>query len=134
MDKRADPDRRLRADVRRVGQVLGQVIREQEGRSLYALVERVRVTAIALRHGAEPGEERKLRRLLAQLDLDEIVAVARAFTIFFQLVNVCEQLHTAHTHGARAPGSAFDGIRRMRKRGVRADTLEAALATLRTTV
>ncbi len=134
MPKRTDPDRRLRADVRRVGEVLGQVIREQEGKPLYALVERVRHAAISLRHGAEPGDERKVRRLLAHLDLDEIVAVARAFTIFFQLVNVCEQLHTAHDHGAKAVGSAFDGMRRMRQRGVRADTVEAALAALRTTV
>jgi phosphoenolpyruvate carboxylase len=134
MAKRLDPDLKLRAEVRLVGEVLGLVIREQEGRSLYALVERVRGAAIELRRGDEPGEERKVRRLIAQLDLDEVVAVARAFTLFFQLVNVCEQRHTAQTHGPSDPGSAFDGLRRMKKRGVRADAIEAALAGLRTTV
>jgi phosphoenolpyruvate carboxylase len=78
MAKRSDPDRRLRAEVRLVGEGLGLVIREQEGRSLYALVERVRHAAIALHHGAEPGDERKVRCMLAQLYLDEIVLGSRA--------------------------------------------------------
>lgn len=134
MAKRQDPDQRLRAEVRLVGEVLGLVIREQEGRSLYGLVERVRAAAIELRRGAEAGGEKKVRRVIAQFDLDEIVAVARAFTLFFQLVNVCEQRHTAQTHGPNDPGSAYDGLRRMKKRGVRADVIEAALAELRTTV
>jgi phosphoenolpyruvate carboxylase len=127
-------DTRLRAEVRLVGNVLGQVIREQEGKSLYALVERVRHAAIALQRRNADGDERKLRRLVTELDLDELVAIARAFTIFFQLVNVCEQRHTARSHGPKAPGSAFDLMRRLRKSGLRADAIEAALAELRTTV
>jgi len=134
MAKRSDPDRRLRAEVRLVGDALGQVIREQEGKPLYVLVERVRHAAIALQRRGASGDERKLRRLVAGLDLDELVALARAFTIFFQLVNVCEQRHTAASHGPKEPGSAFDLMRRLRARGLRADAVESALTELRTTV
>ena len=127
-------DLRLRTEVRLVGEVLGLVIREQEGKSIYALVERVRHAAIALRKRDADAGERKLRRVVGDLDLDELVAIARAFTIFFQLVNVCEQRHTATSHGPKEPGSAFDLMRRLRRSGMRADAIEVALAELRTTV
>ncbi len=134
MTERSASDTRLRAEVRLVGNVLGEVIREQEGKPLFALVERVRLAAIELERRNADGDERKLRRLVTDLDLDELVAVARAFTIFFQLVNVCEQRHTARSHGPKAAGSAFDLMRRLRKSGLRADAVESALAELRTTV
>ncbi len=133
MAPREPSDTRLRAEVRTVGAILGKVIREQEGPALYALVERVRRGAIALRRD-RGGDERALRRIVARLDLDRIVAVARAFTLFFQLVNVCEQRHTARTHRDDAPGGFVELMRRLCARGLRAGSIERALAELRATV
>jgi phosphoenolpyruvate carboxylase len=128
MADRTDSDARLRMEVRTVGAVLGQVIREQEGGELYQLVERIRRTAIALRRARGSGDDRKLRRLIEPLDLDHIVAVARAFTLFFQLVNVCEQRHTARAHRAVSPGGLADLMRRLRARRVDVGTIETTLA------
>jgi phosphoenolpyruvate carboxylase len=124
----------LRAEVRAVGAILGQVIREQEGEVLYQLVERIRRSAIALRRGGSAADERRLRRAIARLDLDRIVSVARAFTIFFQLVNVCEQRHTARAHREDAPGGLVDLMSRLSARGLRPAAVERALARLSATV
>src|SRR6478736_6435318 len=76
----------LRASVRQLGQLLGEALTRHEGADLLALVEEVRAKA------REPGDE-ALHRLLAGVDDATAVVLARAFTAYFQLVNVTEQLH-----------------------------------------
>ncbi|HSJ95595.1 MAG TPA: phosphoenolpyruvate carboxylase, partial [Myxococcota bacterium] len=127
-------DARLRAEVRFAGAVLGDVLREQEGERLFALVERVRGLAIALRHGYEARDERRLRLLLADLPLDDLELLTRAFSLFFQLVNVCEQRHMARSQRRDAPEGLYALMGRLRERGLAAEDVEAALAALRATV
>src|SRR5690348_6510164 len=76
----------LRASVRQLGQLLGEALTRHEGPELLALVEEVRAKA------REPGDE-ALHALLADVDDATAVVLARAFTAYFQLVNVTEQLH-----------------------------------------
>ena len=76
----------LRASVRQLGSLLGEALTRHEGPELLALVEKVRAVA------REPGDE-GLHRLLADVDDATAVVLARAFTAYFQLVNVTEQLH-----------------------------------------
>ena len=76
----------LRASVRQLGQLLGEALTRHEGADLLALVEEVRAKA------REPEDE-ALHRLLAGVDDATAVVLARAFTAYFQLVNVTEQLH-----------------------------------------
>ena len=76
----------LRASVRQLGQLLGEALTRHEGADLLALVEEVRAKA------REPGDE-ALHDLLAGVDDATAVVLARAFTAYFQLVNVTEQLH-----------------------------------------
>ena len=76
----------LRASVRQLGQLLGEALTRHEGADLLALVEEVRAKA------REP-EDDALHRLLAGVDDATAVVLARAFTAYFQLVNVTEQLH-----------------------------------------
>jgi phosphoenolpyruvate carboxylase len=127
-------DARLRAEVRFAGTVLGEVLREQEGERLFALVEQVRALAIALRRGYEARDERRLRLLLADLSLDELELLTRAFSLFFQLVNVCEQRHMARSQRREEPEGLHALMRRLQERGLAAEEVEAALAALRTTV
>src|SRR5262249_50933513 len=89
----ADPMHdRLRDDVRLLGDLLGEVLREQEGESLFALVERVRALAKRARsEGAEPARE--LRELMAGRDPAEALPLARAFSHFLALTNIAEQHH-----------------------------------------
>lgn len=127
-------DARLRAEVRFAGTVLGEVLREQEGERLFALVEEARALAIALRRGYQARDERRLRLLLADLPLDDLELVTRAFTLFFQLVNVCEQRHMARSQRRNAPDGLYATMRRLRAREMRPEAVDAALVTLRTTV
>lgn len=80
----------LRRDVRRLGDLLGRVLVEQEGEALLEDVERVRALARAARSG-EPHDE--LRQAVAELPLERQTAVLRAFAVYFQLANVAEQHH-----------------------------------------
>lgn len=79
----AADDADLRADVRRLADLLGQTLVRQEGPELLALVENVRK---AVREGG--GNE-----LLAQLSTQDSVQLARAFSTYFHLTNVAEQVH-----------------------------------------
>ena len=79
----AADDAELRADVRRLGDLLGQTLVRQEGPELLALVEQVRK---AVREG--DGVE-----LLAALSLEDSVQLVRAFSTYFHLANVAEQVH-----------------------------------------
>ena len=76
-------DAELRADVRKLGDLLGQTLVRQEGPALLNLVESVRK---AVREGG--GEE-----LLANVSVDESVQLVRAFSTYFHLANIAEQVH-----------------------------------------
>jgi phosphoenolpyruvate carboxylase len=107
----------LRREVRLLGSLLGQVIAEQGGRDLFALVERVRRRTIAVRDpdpqpAAEPdAERRRLAGEIAGLDLETLAAVGKAFTIYFQLVNLAEErqrIRVLRTRARRAGAGAID--------------------------
>ena len=89
----------LRRDVRLLGRLLGQVLEEAGGPELLADVERLRRATIDLR--AADGHRRRDRarvvELVASFDLDRAELVARAFTVYFQLVNLAEEQHRVRT-------------------------------------
>jgi phosphoenolpyruvate carboxylase len=89
----------LRRDVRLLGRLLGRVLEEAGGPELLADVERLRRACIALR--AADGGRRQARAEVAELvagfDLDRAELVARAFTVYFQLVNLAEEQHRVRT-------------------------------------
>ena len=76
-------DAELRSDVRKLGDLLGQTLVRQEGPALLDLVEAVRK---AVREGG--GEE-----LLANVSVEEAVQLVRAFSTYFHLANIAEQVH-----------------------------------------
>src|SRR6266536_5115407 len=81
----------LRRDVRLLSSVLGQVLVEAEGFELLADVERLRLAAIGLRTAGGTDRQAQLERVVgtvAGFDLDRAESVARAFTVYFQLVNL----------------------------------------------
>jgi len=85
----------MRADIRRLGAILGETLVRQEGQELLDLVEQVR--RLARREDA--GDQ--LTQLLAGLDFPDAMQLARAFSMFFQLANVAEQLHRARELSSR---------------------------------
>ncbi|WP_224249557.1 phosphoenolpyruvate carboxylase [Hyalangium gracile] len=89
-------DQALRRDVRLLGRLLGEVIIEQEGQALFDLEEQVRHLAIQRRRGPKPGRRAaagELAALLQKLPLEQAEPVLRAFSVYFQLVNLAEQHH-----------------------------------------
>ena len=78
-------DAGLRADVRRLTELLGESLVRQEGSQLVDLVEKVRKS---VREGG--GEE-----ILENISVDESVQLVRAFSNYFNLANVAEQVHRA---------------------------------------
>jgi phosphoenolpyruvate carboxylase len=79
----------LRASVRQLGTLLGEALTRHEGPELLELVERVR----ALSREPDDGTSHDLHELLSGVDARTAIVLARAFTAYFQLVNVTEQLH-----------------------------------------
>ncbi len=81
----------LRQEVRFLTTRLGAMIREQAGERVYQRVEQVRLLAKAIRQRHDPADIRAKRRLLGRLSRSEAHQVAHAFSLFFQLVNLCEE-------------------------------------------
>ncbi|HMB69647.1 MAG TPA: phosphoenolpyruvate carboxylase, partial [bacterium] len=88
----ADPHLPLRDDVRRLGRILGDCVREQAGGDLFQLVERVRALAKGSRAGAERDFD-ELARLLSDMPVEDSLPLARAFAHFLGLANIAEQHH-----------------------------------------
>jgi phosphoenolpyruvate carboxylase len=80
-------------DIRLLGRILGDVIREQEGKAAFELIERVRQLSVAYRLKADASAGRVLDRLLKNLSADQTVTVIRAFSYFSHLANIAEDRH-----------------------------------------
>ncbi len=108
IDERAERDARLRADIRLLGNLLGETLVRQHGPDLLDLVEEVRALTKRIRgtDGAAPdaGAAERLSDLLGNLDLERTIQLVRAFTAFFYLANVAEQTHRLDEEGARSQG------------------------------
>ncbi len=86
-------DQALRDDIRRLGRQLGQSITRQEGRQFFELVERVRQLSRSIRRDGDEVAGKELTEALADADLIESMKLVRAFTTYFHLANVAEQVH-----------------------------------------
>ena len=89
----AEKNRPLVEDIRLLGRILGEVIREQEGKEAYELIERVRQLSVAYRLKQDASAGKTLDRLLKNLSTDQTVSVIRAFSYFSHLANIAEDRH-----------------------------------------
>lgn len=83
----------LREEVKFLGQCLGRVLVEQEGRKFFNLVESIRKMTIDLRRHEDPALEKRILKKIRSLSLPELTKLVRAFTVYFQLVNLAEEKH-----------------------------------------
>ncbi len=86
-------DEPLRRDINLLGRVLGEVLVEQEGRELYETEEEIRLLCKRLRFEYDPELDRRLRRRIEGLDRGTLEKIVRAFSVYFQLVNIAERYH-----------------------------------------
>ena len=134
----------LRRDVRLLGRLLGEVLIEQEGQSLFELEERVRRLSIERRRGPKSGRHAaatQLAELLQEMPVGQAEPVLRAFSTYFRLVNLAEQHHRirrAHEHaiGLKGPqrGSLEAVLMSLRQSGVPASRVREMLLSMRVTL
>ncbi|RZU52099.1 phosphoenolpyruvate carboxylase type 1 [Krasilnikovia cinnamomea] len=124
-DSPDSPDAALRADIRRIGTLLGQTLARQEGPPLLDLVEEVR----ALVRADAPAAAARL----AALDVTTGTKLARAFSTYFHLANITEQVHRARDlrrRRARNGGWLDQAAKLIAEQGVPADEIAAAARRL----
>ena len=126
-----DKDQPLREDVRLLGRLLGDTLRERQGDAAFTLVEAIRQTAVRFRRNGQPDARTQLQLTLSGLSDDATVAVARAFSYFSQLSNIAEDLHRNRRHrahqfaaSAALPGSLAHAIRRAKVKGITASEIQ----------
>lgn len=130
-----DPHTPLREDVRVLGALLGDVLKEQEGPETFATVERVRTLSKAARTG-DAGSQAALDTLLADLPVEQAIPVARAFAQFLALANIAEQHHRTRRRRdyRRDPASQpqraslTEAFGRLLAQGVAPETLHETIA------
>ncbi len=131
-------DRDLRGRVKLFGRLLGEVLHAQIGGQLYKAVENLRRGFVALHRQEDPRKRARLMRLIARLEPETLTHVVRAFSAFFSLVNIAEELsqHRARRRWVRAGGPLWRGsfdetLRWFHGQGVPAGDLQQLLDRLR---
>ena len=120
-----DKDAPLKEDIRLLGRLLGDVLRDQEGDAVFEVVETIRQTAVRFRREDDDQAGAQLNRLLKKLDREQTITVVRAFSYFSHLANIAEDHHhnrrrRAHLLAGSAPqeGSVTFALERLDKAGV----------------
>ncbi len=134
-----DNERPLVEDIRLLGRILGDVIREQEGAEAFELIEQIRKLSVAFRRDADHEADKALKKLLKSLSGDQTVSVIRAFTYFSHLANLAEDRHHIRRRaiheraGDTQEGSIEVALSRLRWAGITpktiAQTLDAAFVS-----
>ena len=115
-----EEDARLRTDIRLLGRILGDTVRDQEGAEVFDLVERIRQTSIRFHRDEDKLARRELENILDSMSTADTVRIVRAFSYFSHLANIAEDQNN---------------IRQMRGRGAggpRASTLTQTLSHAKT--
>lgn len=130
----AEKNRPLMEDIRLLGRILGDTIREQEGKEAFELVERVRKLSVAYRLKRDAQAGRALDRLLKNLSGDQTVSVIRAFSYFSHLANIAEDRHHVRRRehhereGHLQEGSLALSFERLAAADIRASEIAKTLA------
>ena len=132
--QRKDNERPLVEDIRLLGRILGDVIREHDGVQAFELVEQVRRLSVAFRRDADHAADKALKKLLKGLGAAQTVSVIRAFTYFSHLANLAEDRHQIRRHalheraGDVQEGSLEVALARLREGGIGTKAVAQSLA------
>ncbi|MDJ0711250.1 MAG: phosphoenolpyruvate carboxylase [Woeseiaceae bacterium] len=131
-----EKDQALRDDVRTLGAMVGDLIREQNGEDLFEMVENARLRAIRRREDNEkPGEE--LAALVDDLDPRVSAQLIRGFATYFQMVNTAEKVHRIRRRrdylrdvAGYQPGGLEDTLQKLKASGMTIDQVQELFDTL----
>jgi phosphoenolpyruvate carboxylase len=108
-----EEDARLRNDIRLLGRILGDTVRDQEGADVFDLVERIRQTSIRFHRDNDKPARRELEIILDSMSTSETVRIVRAFSYFSHLANIAEdqnnirQMRTRSSSGGAPPSGTL---------------------------
>jgi phosphoenolpyruvate carboxylase len=129
-EQSVDKDAPLKEDIRLLGRLLGDVLRDQEGEEVFSVVETIRQTAVRFRREADAGAAKELDGMLKILTREQTITVVRAFSYFSHLANIAEDQHhirrrRAHLLAGSAPqrGSISYALCKLKESGVELDTV-----------
>jgi phosphoenolpyruvate carboxylase len=132
----AEKDQALREDVHRLGELVGELVLEQGGEALFDLVEAARRASIAHREG-DGAAYQELKGLLAALAPSTARELIRAFSTYFQMVNMAEKVHRIRRRRAYLrdtstpqPFGFRDILQRLKDAGVDDDEIERVVGEL----
>lgn len=109
----------LSRDIRLLGNLLGEIIREQHGNAAFDLVEDVRGKAKSRRENGDSGMTQQLAALIQNLDLDDQGILVKAFSNYFQLINIAEDVQRVRVLRQREADGHLD------------ESIDAAFAALK---
>ncbi len=129
VDQRQD---RLRSDIRRMGAQLGDTIQRNVSVEFFQLVEKVRGLARQTRDG-DSDARAELEAVVEKADEIESILLVRAFTIYFHLANVAEQVNRVEELRLKTEGSGelFDTFARADEAEVSAEAMADSIAKVR---
>src|SRR5882672_5553315 len=106
-----EADARLREDIRLLGRILGDTVRDQEGADVFELVERIRQTSIRFHRDEDKLARHELEIILDGMSISQTVRIVRAFSYFSHLANIAEDQNHIRQMRARstAAGSPRSG-------------------------
>lgn len=130
-------DKTLRARVKLLGTLLGEVLRHQEGESVLQTVETLRQGYITLRKEDNPQERENLAKIINALSPEQLTHVVRAFSIYFSLINIAEETHQqnlryaeSRLNGPNWIGSFDVTLQDLHQQGVTAKQIQVILDRL----
>src|SRR5579863_8693264 len=130
--RQEDKDLPLRNDIRLLGRILGDTVREQEGAGVFDIVERIRQSSIRFHRDNDVGARRELEAILDSLTADQTLMIVRAYSYFSHQANIAEDQHHIRRNRAHVvagsparAGTVAHALRRAREAGIDARTLRA---------
>ncbi len=122
----------LREDIRLLGRILGDTLREQEGVETFELIENIRRASVHFRKTQDERDRAHVAKILDDLSTADTLSVVRAFSFFAQLSNIAEDLHhnrrrRAHLKAGSPPqeGSLQLALSRTQDKQIDADAVQA---------
>ncbi|WP_092518769.1 phosphoenolpyruvate carboxylase [Afipia sp. GAS231] len=128
-------DARLRTDIRLLGRILGDTVRDQEGADVFDLVERIRQTSIRFHRDEDKQARQELEAILDSMSISQTLRIVRAFSYFSHLANIAEdqnnirQMRSRSTAGGAPPQGTLAGtLANARAAGLKAADLRKFFA------
>jgi phosphoenolpyruvate carboxylase len=121
-----EEDARLRNDIRLLGRILGDTVRDQEGAEVFDLVEHIRQTSIRFHRDEDRHARQELETILDGMSTSDTVRIVRAFSYFSHLANIAEDqnnIRQMRTRGAQRSGTLADTLSHAREAGFSAADL-----------